>query len=151
MIQSIAEALWQKGNKKAAAQLLEKAYQYLNGQIETARGFQSLARITKGFTEADPKRALEIYEPPLESLNEVVSALTVICRYEPNSSRCFSVKDELMIVSNLTFTKGILNYVETMNSIGRLNFTRAIEIAGRFRNSEIRSYARLRILDAVLD
>ncbi len=148
---SIAESLLQKGNKKAAAQLLERAYQYLSGQIETAEEFRALARITKGFVEADPKRALEIYEPPLESLNEVVNALTVICRYEPNSSRCFSVKDELMIVPNLTLTQGILNYVETMNSIGRLNFTRAIEITGRFKNSEIRSYARLRILDAVLN
>jgi hypothetical protein len=148
---SIAESLLQKGNKKAAAQLLEKAYQYLNGQIETTQGFQALARITKDFVEADPKRALEIYEPPLESLNEVVSALTVICRFEPNGSRCFSVKDELMLVPNLTFTQGILNYIETMKSLGGLDFTRALEITGRFKNTEIRSYARLRILEAVLN
>ncbi len=148
---SIAESLLQKGNKRAAAQLLEKAYQFLGGQIESTQGFQALARITKGFAEADPARALEIYESPLEYLNDVVSALTLICRYEQNGSRCFSVKDELMIVPNLTFTQGILNYVETMNSIGRLDFTRAIEITGRFKNSEIRNYARLRILDAVLN
>ncbi len=147
---TIAESVLQKGNKKVAVQLLERAYQYLNGQAETDREFSALARIVKGFVEADPKRAFEMYEAPLDSLNQTISALTVVCRYDTSFNRCFSVKDELLIGGNLMFTQGIINYVEAMQGLGREDFMRAIEIAGRFRNSEIRSYARLLVLAAVL-
>ncbi len=146
----IAESVLQKGNKKVAVRLLERAYQYLNGQAETDREFPALARIVKGFVEADPKRAFEIYEAPLDSLNQTISALTVVCRYDTSFNRCFSVKDELLIGGNLTFTQGIINYVEAMQGLGREDFSQAIKIAGRFRNSEIRSYARLLVLAAVL-
>ena len=147
---SIAESVLQTGNKKSAAQLLERAFQFLDGKIETAEEFRAAAHITRVFVEADPKRAFDIYELPIDPLNLTVNALTVICRYD-NSSRCFSVKDELMIVANLTFTQSIVSYLETMKSLGGQDFKQASEIAGGFSNLEIRSYARLRILEAVLN
>lgn len=147
----IAEETLQKGNKKRATQLLEKAYQFLGDPIENAAQFGALARITKDFVDADPKRAFELYDPPIESLNQIISAITITCRYETVFNRCVSVKDELMLGYNNGYTQAIMTYIETMKSLGQVDFERAVELAGRFRNIEIRSYARLLLLAARLN
>lgn len=146
----IVEELLPKGNKKLLGQLLEQAYQLLNGQVETTREFGLVARLTKAFAETDPERALEIYQPPIEMLNQVISATIITCRYDA-ISRCLAAREELMLGRNFTHTiSGITGYLEAIQSLGKVDATRALQITGRFRNLEARSYARLLLLETIL-
>jgi hypothetical protein len=144
----IIETALKAGNKKIAAQFLEKALGAMPPQIETSKQFEAMSRIIRGLAEIDAERSFALYEPLIEPINQIASAYIRMSRF--NGSRYgAATKDEMLIHRGLTETQAILAVAEETKSLARSDFDRAMDLAGRFRQTELRVYSELNAIQAV--
>jgi len=144
----IIETALKAGNKKIAAQLLEKAIDAMPAQIETSKQFEAMSKIIGGLAETDAERAFALYESLIEPINQIASAYIQMCRFD-ESRYGAATKYEMLIQRGLGATHAILAFVEETKSLARSDFGRAMDLARRFRQTELRVYAELNALQAV--
>jgi hypothetical protein len=148
MLGNIIETALKAGNKKMAAQLLEKSLDAMPPEIETSAQFNAMSKIIRGLAEADDERAFELYESLIEPINQIASAFIRMCRFDP-SQYGYATKNEMMVQKGLTVSQAILAMVEETKSLARADFGRAMDLVGRFKQTELRIYARLNAIQAV--
>jgi tetratricopeptide (TPR) repeat protein len=144
----IIETALKAGNKKNAAQLLEKALGAMPPQIETSNQFAAMSRIIRGLAETDAERAFALYESLIDPINQIASAYIQMCRFD-GPQYGVATKDEMLIQKGSNATQAILAFVEETTSLARSDFDRAMALAGRFRQTELRVYAELNAIQAV--
>src|SRR5262245_22020883 len=144
----IIETALKAGNKKIALQVLEKALGAMPPQIETSNQFEAMSRIIRGLAETDAERAFALYESLIEPINQIASAYIQMCRFD-GSRNGAATKDEMLIQRNSTATQAILAFVEETKSLARSDFDRGLDLARRFRQTELRVYAELNAIQAV--
>jgi hypothetical protein len=144
----IIETALKAGNKKNAAQLLEKALIAMPPQIETSRQFEAMSKIIRGLAETDAERAFALYESLIEPINQIASAYIRMCRFDGQRYGP-ATKDEMLMQKGLAATQAIHAFVEETKSLARSDFDRAMDLAGRFRQTELRVYAELNAIQAV--
>jgi hypothetical protein len=144
----IIETTLKAGNKKIAAQLLEKALGAMPPQIETSHQYVAMSKIISGLADTDAERAFALHESLIEPINQIASAYIQMCRFDgPRYGP--ATKDEMLIQRNSTATQAILSFIEETKSLARSDFDRAMDLAGRFRQTELRVYAKLNAIQAV--
>jgi hypothetical protein len=144
----IIETALKAGNKKIAAQLLEKALGAMPPQIETSKQFEAMSKIISGLAETDAERAFALYESLIEPINQIASAYIQMCRFD-GLRYGPATKDEMLIQRGLVATQAFLAFAEETKSLARSDFDRAMTLAGRFRQTELRVYAELNAIQAV--
>lgn len=149
-IEVLAEAAEQRlkgGDKKQALELLDQAFSYLPAELETERHFVSMTRLIRALAPLDTARAFTLYESVLEPLNQIAPAYIKACRYNPFMGSCLVGKDELYIfpaTSNAHFP--LQGLAADLQTLAGLDFERALALADRFRQNELRLYAKLSAL-----
>jgi hypothetical protein len=144
----IIETTLNTGNKKIGAQLLEKALGAMPPQIETSRQFEAMSKIIRGLAETDAERAFALYESLIEPINQIALAYIRMCRFDGQRYGP-ATKDEMLIQRGLNATQAILAVAEEAKSLARSDFDRAMDLARRFRQTELRVYAELNAIQAV--
>ncbi len=144
----IIEKALKAGNKKVAAKLLESALGSLPPQVETSKQFEAMSRIIRGLAQTDPDRGFALYESLIEPVNQVASAYIRMCRFDEGRYGQ-ATQDEMMIQRGLVATMAILSFAEETKFLARSDFDRSIELAGRFRQTELRIYAMLHVIQGV--
>ena len=107
-----------------------------------------MSKIIGGLAETDAERAFALYESLIEPINQIASAYIQMCRFD-ESRYGAATKYEMLIQRGLGATHAILAFVEETKSLARSDFGRAMDLARRFRQTELRVYAELNALQAV--
>jgi hypothetical protein len=144
----IIDTALKAGNKKIAAQFLEKALGAMPPQLETSMQFEAMSKIVSALAETDAERAFALHESLIEPINQIASAYIQMCRFDGQRYGP-AMKDEMLLQWGLNATQAILAVVEETKSLARSDFDRAMDLAGRFRQTELRVYARLNAIQAV--
>ncbi|HEV2666485.1 MAG TPA: hypothetical protein VG324_16320, partial [Blastocatellia bacterium] len=144
----IIETALKAGNKKIVLQVLEKALGAMPPQIETSNQFEAMSRIIRGLAETDAERAFALYESLIDPINQTASAYIRMCRFDGQRYGP-AAKDEMLMQKGLAATQAILAVVEETKSLARSDFDRGLDLARRFRQTELRVYAELNAIQAV--
>lgn len=145
----IVERPLKAGNKKLAAQLLDKALAFLPPQLETSKQFEVMIRIIGKLAEIDAERGFALCESQIEPINQIMSAYIQMSRFD-ESRYGYVLKDEMMISSGWRDSSWpIIALAEEMTALAKSDFDRALDLAGRFKQTELRIHARLRAIQAI--
>jgi len=154
----IADILWDFDEEGARAMIEESrsaisrlvsAPDYNPSNSQSGYYHQQLRReFVEALAETDAERAFALYESLIEPINQIASAYIRMCRFD--GWRCgATTKDEMLIQRGLGVTQAILAFVEETKSLARSDFDHAMDLAGRFRQTELRVYAELNAIQAV--
>lgn len=139
-----AERRLKGGDKKLALELLDKAFSYLPAELETEGHFASMTRLIRTLAPLDAPRAFTLYESLLEPINQLAPAYIKACRYNPYLGSCLVGKDELYISSRAN--NALQGIAAALQALAGQDFERALTLADRFRQNELRLYAKLSAL-----
>jgi tetratricopeptide (TPR) repeat protein len=149
ILADLVESPIKKGNRKLAMQMLERTLNLFPQEIESAGQLQAMARIIQHLAGLNAEQGFVMFEKNIEPLNQVVAARIIICRFE-EYSQSWALRDEIMISSGYTYISPLLQYLEAVKSLARINLNRSIEIISRSRQPELRAYATLIATRAIL-
>jgi hypothetical protein len=145
----LAVALAAKGDKKAAAQLLEEARGLVDRQPDNQREVQALLEVARGYALVEPAKTFEIIDPLIDQANDMMSAAALLEKFGAGSG-AFR-KGELILALGLGDVGGTYErYVKALAELARLDFDRTRATADRFNRDEARLMARLIIARSLL-
>lgn len=145
----LAAALAAKGDKEAAAALLDESLQMMPALIRKAPDLESAWKIAGVYSIAAPERSFTLIENGIAQMNEVInSGIRLDEFYDAGAVET----DELLFKS--MSTQGLMhlpNSTGLIRNLARADFERTVRLADKFERPEIRLFVRLRIAHALLD
>ena len=136
----------QKGDKKAAVQMLEEARGLIGTQAANGPELNALLQIAATYATVEPARAFEIVEAAVDHLNALLAAASVLDGFDFGryfkDGEIFREQSQLLsLVSQFTAETGML---------ARGDFDRARALADKFQLTDVRLRARLAVAQGVL-
>jgi hypothetical protein len=142
------------GDKKLAAELLEKALRFLLQPVETRDEYEAMIRIVHNSIGVDRERSFELFGSLIDPINQLVAATIQLNRFE--GKRSDLLKDEMPLYylrsdfpsheSRGDFpAKG---FVEVIVPLSKADFDRAIGLADRIRQPELKLHMKLLAIQA---
>ena len=128
------------GNKKLAAELLEKALGYLPQPIETRDEYGAMIRIIYNSVGVDRERSFETFDSLIEPINQLVTATIQYKRYK--GKRSDQIRDEILL-RELRRDFPAKGFVDVIVPLSRADFDRTINLAERIRQPELRLHIKL--------
>ena len=143
----LASVIAGKGDKKAAAQLLEEARGVLGSRVENMNQLNAQIQLVTTYAPLDPGHAFEIIEPVIDQINALAAATAVLDGFQqPGQQRTF--KDgELVSSSN---NGGFNQYIVMMGPLAKIDFDRTKIAADRFSRTDVKILAHLAMIRGVL-
>src|SRR5262245_11093922 len=142
------------GDRKLAAELLEKALRYLLQPVETRDEYEAMIRIIHNSIGVDRERSFEMFGSLIDPINQLVAATIQLNRFE--GKRSDLLKDEIPLYylrsdfpsheSRGDFpAKG---FVEVIVPLSKADFDRAIGLADRIRQPELKLHMKILAIQA---
>jgi hypothetical protein len=133
------------GDKKLAADLLEKALRFLPQPVETKDEYEAMIRIIHNSIGVDRERSFEMFGSLIDPINQLVSATIQFKRYR--GKRSDPVKDEIPLqeLREDFLAKG---FVELIAPLAKADFDLSIGLADRVRQPELKLHMKLMAVQA---
>jgi hypothetical protein len=136
----------QSKDKVLSAKLLGEAQRLTNRHATNYRQFEQQLAVSSAFAPIDPARSLEVLDPGISQLNELLSAAAVLSGFEVSVFR----DGELPLEPGNTLTSMVARYGQQIAVLATKDFERAETTANKFQLTEPRLMARLAIVRSVL-
>ena len=136
----------QNKDKVLAAKLLGEAQRLTNRHATNYRQFEQQLAVSSAFAPIDPARSLEVLDPGISQLNELLSAAAVLSGFEVSVFR----DGEMPLEPGNTLTSMVARYGQQIAALATKDFERAETSANKFQLTEPRLIARLAIVRGVL-
>lgn len=145
----LASALAAKGETETAKKLLEEALQMLFTTPVNQKGLEAAGKIAAVYSSAAPEHAFTIMEIGIEEMNSYIDAGIKLDKFYDYGSL---EDDEVLYGSmNRQLLLQLPNSTVLLKNLANADFERAVRLADKFKRPEIRLFARLRIVQALLD
>ena len=133
-------------NPKLSNQLMDEAKQMTNRRATGYDQFEQQLKVARAFATIDPARAVDIFDPGIAQLNELISAATVLNGFEVNMFR-----DGEMSMQPGNGLIGMVNrFGSELATFARTDFDRAETLSSHFQLAEPRIVVRLAIVQGIL-
>jgi hypothetical protein len=142
----VASLAVRKNDPKLAEQFLDEARNLTSRRAENYQQFEPQLRVARGYVSVDPARAVEILEPGIAQLNELLSAAAALSGFE---LRVFK-EGEMLLQGGGQLGNMVSRFGQELATLARTDFERAQSVSDRFQRSEARILARLAIVRGVL-
>jgi len=136
----------QKGNPKLALQLLDEARSLVTRRATSYQHFDNQLKVAHAFAALDPTRAIEVLEPGISQLNELLPAAALLSGFEVNVFK----DGELPLQGGSRLSSTVIKYAQEVAELAKGDFERAQTAADKFQLPEPRIFARLSIVQSVL-
>jgi hypothetical protein len=145
MLADLSGKALKSGDKKLAADLLEKALGFLPQPVETKDEYEAMIRIIHNSIGVDRERSFEMFGALIDPINQLVTATIQFKRY--NGKRSDPLKDEIppYELREDFLAKG---FVEVIGPLSKADFYRAIDLADRIRQPELKLHMKLLAIQA---
>lgn len=148
LLAQLAAGAAQKGEKKIALQLLDEARGMISGKAKNIKQLGAQLMIARAYATLEPTRSLEILEPVVDQVNELLGAAIVLGGFFTEE---FIRDDEVMLEPIAMVTAEFFNqYVGDITALARADFERTKGLANKFQRDEIRIMAQLLIAQSIL-
>jgi len=142
------------GDKKLAAELLEKALRFLLQPVETRDEYEAMIRIIHNSIGIDRERSFELFGSLIDPINQLVAATIQLNRFE--GKRSDALKDDIPLYylrsdfpsheSRGDFpAKG---FVEVIVPLSKADFDRSIGLTDQIRQPELKLHMKLLAIQA---
>jgi hypothetical protein len=128
------------GNKKLAAELLERALGFLPQPVETRDEYQAIMRIIYHSIDLDRERSFEMCGALIEPINQLITAALIVQRYERN--RPEQIRDEIP-ARQLHGDFPARGFDKVITALSKADFDRAIGLADRIKQPEFKIHVKL--------
>lgn len=148
VLTQLALAAAAKGEKKIALALLDEARSMVSLR---ARNFMQLGaqlQVARAYARLDAARGLSTLEPLIDQLNELISAGALLGGF---FSEQLVRDDEIQLgPMNSFITTFGSQYAADLNALASADFERTKAVADHFQRDEVRTLARLLIIQSIL-
>jgi hypothetical protein len=133
------------GDKKLAADLLEKSLRFLPQPVETKDEYEAMIRIIHNSIGIDRERIFETFGALIDPINQLVTATIQFKRYK--GKRSDPLKDEIppYELREDFLAKG---FVELIVPLSKADFDRSIDLVERIRQPELKLHMKLLAIQA---
>jgi hypothetical protein len=141
-----------KDEKKIALQLLDEAHGMMSQRAKNIRQLGAQLLIARAYIRLEPSRSLEILEPIVDQLNDLLGAATTLGGFFIEEL----VRDDEIMLSpfsmlfNLASNDFTNQYVGDLAALARADFDRTRALVDRFQRDEIRILMRLLLAQSIL-
>ncbi len=144
----LALAAMAKGEKKIALALLDEARSMVSNRARNFAQLSAQLQVARVYARLDAARSLAMLEPIVEQLNELIAAGALLGGF---FSEQFVRDDEIQLASMNSFLPMFASqYAADLNAVAREDFDRTKMVADRFQRIEVRTLARLLIIQSIL-
>jgi hypothetical protein len=145
----LAITLIGKGEKKVARQLLTEAQSMVSSRAKNISQLGAQVMIAKAYVNLEPERSLSILEPIVDQLNELLAAAVTLGGFilEEEVMRDDEIRMELFMDM---FPALAVYYAVDLRTLAIFDFDRTRALAERFQRDEVRTMARLLVVQSVL-
>jgi hypothetical protein len=146
----LAAALAEKGDKKAAIEILQEAQGLMTGKPRNENQLGALLRIAGTFAELDADRSFAIIGLAIDQINELMAATALIANF---GSMPMRIKDdEFAIEAYSPIPYGFAHLSsKDIRTLAQVDFNRTKEMFDRFQRPEIRIAAYLMMSRSILE
>lgn len=130
-----------KQNPKLSLALLEEARSFVSRRPANYQQFDSQLRVARVFAASEPARVVEILEPGIVQLNELLQAASVLSGFELDVFK----DGELPLQGGSRLSNTVARYAQQLSSLARTDFEAALAGADKFQMAEARIVAKLAI------
>ena len=142
----LAGRAMRSGDKKLAAELLDKALGFLLQPLETRDEYNAMIRIIQNCIGLDPERSFEMFGTLIDPMNQIVTATLQFKRYEGKRSDLF--RDEIPF-HEIREHFPALGFVDVIIPLSKADFDRAVGLVDRIRQPELRLQMKIQAIHAV--
>jgi hypothetical protein len=133
------------GNKKLAAELMERALGFLPQPVETRDEYEAIMRIIYHSIDLDRERSFEMCGSMIEPINQLITAALILQRYQRNRSE--QIRDEIP-ARQLRGDFPAKGFDKVIIALSKADFDRAIGLADRIRQTEFKLHMKLLAIQA---
>jgi hypothetical protein len=145
----LALAFVARGDRKAAAGLLDEARGLVNPQPENEKEVTALLEVARGYASVEPATTFEMIDPLIDRANEVLAAAALLEKF--GAGRGVFRKGEMILSPGLGNVDAMYSrYARALSELARVDFDRTKAEAERFQREEVRIAARLLIARSIL-
>jgi hypothetical protein len=142
----LAGRAMRSGDKKLAAELLDRALRFLPQPVETRDEYSAMIRIIHNFTDVDNERSFEMFDKLIDPINQIVTATLQFKRYEGKRSDLF--RDEIPF-HEIRGHFPAQGFVGVITPLSKADFDRAIGLVDRIRQTELKLQMKIQAIQAV--
>ncbi len=149
VLASLAVGIAAKGDKKTAVSLVEEARALYSGRMKKRKNLSSVLQIGFAYSAIEPTQGFTMIESNLSYINEVIAAGILLDEFNEMGS-VESDEVRLEVVESESY-RNLPNGVVMIRNLANADFERLMNLADRFQRPEARFFARLRIVEALLN
>lgn len=142
-------AVAEKGDKEAAGRIADEANQFLPARMKRKPNLDTTINIASAFTLVQPERGFGLLESTIGQMNDLIAAGIMIDEFYDYQT----VKNDELLFDTME-RQGLIHTPDSVMLIKHLamaDFDRMVALSDRFARPEIRTFARLKIAEALLD
>ncbi|MDQ3372434.1 MAG: hypothetical protein M3521_00905 [Acidobacteriota bacterium] len=149
VLTTLAISVVEKNDKKTASALLEEARTIYTGRMKSRKNLATVLHLTQAYAVLDAEQSFVFLESNISYFNEIIGAAILLDEFNEFGS---TQNDELRLdtIRSQSY-QNIPKGVKLLKNLAVADFERAVQFAERFSRSEIRFFARYRILESLLD
>src|SRR5712692_1537842 len=136
----------QKENPKLALRFLDDARNLVSKKATSYKDFEDQIKVADAYSALDAKKSIEVLEPGIAQLNELLSAAQVLNGFEVEVFK----DGELSLRSDSDLVGMVARYGQELAALAKLDFDRARMTADKFLLPEPRLNAKLSIVQSAL-
>ena len=133
-------------NPKHSRQLLDEAFGLVTRPATSYEQFEDQLQVAHVFGAIEPQRSLDLLESGISKLNELLSVAASLSGFEVHIFK----PAEMPLPGNSKLGAVVIRYGQELASVAKSDFRRALAAAEQFQYPESRLFARLSIVQAVL-
>jgi hypothetical protein len=149
VLTTLAISVAEKNDKKVASALLEEARTIYTGRMKSRKNLATVLQFSQAYAVLDAEQSFIFLESNISYFNEIINAAILLDEFNEFGS---TQNDELRLdtIRSQSY-QNIPKGVKLLKNLAVADFERATNFAERFSRSEIRFFARYRILESLLD
>lgn len=134
-------------NPKHSRQLLDEAFGLVTRPATSYEQLEDQLQVAHVFGPIEPQRSLDLLESGISKLNELLSAAASLSGFEVHIFK----PAEMPLPGNSKLGAVVIRYGQELAIVAKSDFRRALAAAEQFQYPESRLFARLSIVQAVLE
>jgi hypothetical protein len=145
----LAAALTEKGDKKAALEILREAQGLMTGKARNRIELEAQLRIAEAYSAIDADRSFALIGSAFNQINELLTATALIANF--GYSPIILKDDEFVIDSDSIFPYGFAFSSRTIRTLAQADYEKTKEMFDRLERPEIRIAAYLFMSKSILE
>jgi hypothetical protein len=146
----LAEAVTEKGDKKAVLEILQEAQGLMNSKARNKNELEAQLRIAEAYSAIDVDRSFALFSSAFDQLNDLLRATALIANF---GGLPMTIKnDEFVIESSSIIPYGFATVSSrTIRTLALSNFDKTKEMFDRLQRPEVRIAAYLFMAKSILE